>query len=190
MAGASIEHEIAGGYQLDALLRGWAPQRAWHRARLDLVAHVLPPAIGSLVLDAAAGSGIVTWKFPEANIISTDEAHQVVHNDIELHGDRERQGQREQIDPCHQRHLRILPKDVTAAVPGIPERHLAVLVDAFYQRGMLKEDRIPVRDTEAGAAGEQRLSEVEADANIAGEGEPLRAVWPPYSHRRRFIRAR
>jgi ubiquinone/menaquinone biosynthesis C-methylase UbiE len=72
MAGASIEHEIAGGYQLDALLRGWAPQRAWHRARLDLVAHVLPPAIGSLVLDAAAGSGIVTWKFPEANVISTD----------------------------------------------------------------------------------------------------------------------
>jgi ubiquinone/menaquinone biosynthesis C-methylase UbiE len=72
MAPASIEHDIAGGYQLDALLRGWAPQRAWHRARLDLVAHVLPPANGSLVLDAAAGSGIVTWRFPASNIISTD----------------------------------------------------------------------------------------------------------------------
>ena len=69
---SSIEHDIAGGYQLDALLRGWAPQRAWHRARLDLVAHVLPPANGSLVLDAAAGSGIVTWRFPESNIVSTD----------------------------------------------------------------------------------------------------------------------
>jgi ubiquinone/menaquinone biosynthesis C-methylase UbiE len=69
---SSIEHDIAGGYQLDALLRGWAPQRAWHRARLDLVAHVLPPINGSLVLDAAAGSGIVTWRFPKSNIVSTD----------------------------------------------------------------------------------------------------------------------
>jgi ubiquinone/menaquinone biosynthesis C-methylase UbiE len=72
MAGSSIEHDIAGGYQFDALLRGWAPQRAWHRARLDLVAHVLPPTSGSLVLDAAAGSGILTWRFPESNMISTD----------------------------------------------------------------------------------------------------------------------
>src|SRR2546427_6189911 len=72
MAGSSIDHDIAGGYQLDALLRGWAPQRAWHRARLDLVAHVLPPGNGSLVLDAAAGSGILTWRFPESQIISTD----------------------------------------------------------------------------------------------------------------------
>jgi ubiquinone/menaquinone biosynthesis C-methylase UbiE len=72
MAFSSIEHDIAGGYQLDALLRGWAPQRAWHRARLDLVAHVLPPAAGSLVLDAASGSGIVAWRFPKANIVSAD----------------------------------------------------------------------------------------------------------------------
>jgi hypothetical protein len=40
MERSSVEHDIAGGYQLDALLRGWAPQRAWHRARLDLVAPV------------------------------------------------------------------------------------------------------------------------------------------------------
>jgi ubiquinone/menaquinone biosynthesis C-methylase UbiE len=72
MAGSSVEHDIAGGYQLDALLRGWAPQRAWHRARLDLVAHVLPPKNGSLILDAAAGSGIVTWRFPESHIVSAD----------------------------------------------------------------------------------------------------------------------
>jgi len=72
MERSSVEHDIAGGYQLDALLRGWAPQRAWHRARLDLVAHVLPPVNGSLILDAAAGSGIVTWRFPESHIVSTD----------------------------------------------------------------------------------------------------------------------
>jgi SAM-dependent methyltransferase len=72
MVQPSVEHDIAGGYQLDALLRGWAPQRAWHRARLDLVAHVLPPANGSLILDAAAGSGIVTWRFPESPIVSAD----------------------------------------------------------------------------------------------------------------------
>jgi ubiquinone/menaquinone biosynthesis C-methylase UbiE len=72
MGGSSVEHDIAGGYQLDALLRGWALQRAWHRARLDLVAHVLPPVDGSLMLDAAAGSGIVTWKFREPAIVSTD----------------------------------------------------------------------------------------------------------------------
>jgi SAM-dependent methyltransferase len=69
---SGVEHQIASGYQLDALLRGWAPQRAWHRARLDLVAHVLPPDAGSLVLDAAAGSGIVTWKFGRPDIVSTD----------------------------------------------------------------------------------------------------------------------
>ena len=72
MAQPSVEHEIAGGYQLDALLRGWAPQRAWHRARLDLVAHVLPPTNASLILDAAAGSGIVTWRFPGSPIVSAD----------------------------------------------------------------------------------------------------------------------
>jgi ubiquinone/menaquinone biosynthesis C-methylase UbiE len=69
---SSVEHDIAGGYQLDALLRGWAPQRAWHRARLDLVAHVLRPVDGSLILDAAAGSGIVTWRFPASTIVSAD----------------------------------------------------------------------------------------------------------------------
>jgi ubiquinone/menaquinone biosynthesis C-methylase UbiE len=72
MQGSSVEHDIAGGYQLDALLRGWAPQRAWHRARLDLVAHVLPPKSGSLILDAAAGSGLITWRFPESRIVSAD----------------------------------------------------------------------------------------------------------------------
>jgi ubiquinone/menaquinone biosynthesis C-methylase UbiE len=72
MAGSTVEHDIAGGYQFDALLRGWAPQRAWHRARLDLVAHVLPPASGALVLDAAAGSGILTWRFPQSNIVNFD----------------------------------------------------------------------------------------------------------------------
>jgi SAM-dependent methyltransferase len=68
----SIEHQIPGGYQLDALLRGWAFQRAWHRARLDLVARVLPPANDGLALDAAAGSGIVTWKFGSTSVVSTD----------------------------------------------------------------------------------------------------------------------
>jgi SAM-dependent methyltransferase len=69
---SGVEHQIASGYQLEALLRGWAPQRAWHRARLELVGHVLPPDDGSLVLDAAAGAGIVTWKFGRPDIVSTD----------------------------------------------------------------------------------------------------------------------
>ena len=67
-----VENTIAGGYQLDALLRGRAFQRAWHRARLDLVEHVLPPAANSLVLDAAAGSGIITWRFRPKGIVSAD----------------------------------------------------------------------------------------------------------------------
>jgi len=72
MAHDSVEQSIAGGYQIDALLRGWRFQRAWHRARLDLVARLLPPAPDALVLDAAAGAGIVTWRFPKATIVSTD----------------------------------------------------------------------------------------------------------------------
>ena len=37
----SVEREIPGAYQLDALLRGRRLQRAWHRARLDLVAQLV-----------------------------------------------------------------------------------------------------------------------------------------------------
>lgn len=68
----SLEHDIPGSYQLDALLRGRALQRAWHRARLDLVAHVLPPRPATLSLDVAAGAGILTWTFPEARLVSVD----------------------------------------------------------------------------------------------------------------------
>src|SRR5262245_33902602 len=69
---ATVEQHIAGGYQLDALLRGRAFQRAWHRARLDLVKQLLPPAANGLVLDAAAGSGTVTWQFGQPSIVSAD----------------------------------------------------------------------------------------------------------------------
>ncbi len=67
-----VEREIPGGYQLDALLRGRAVQRAWHRARLQLVADVLPPPSGALSLDLAAGSGILTYWFPTSPIVSVD----------------------------------------------------------------------------------------------------------------------
>ena len=67
-----IEDEIPGAYQLDALLRGRPLQRAWHRARLDLVARVLPPARDSLSLDLAAGAGILTWRFRAAPVVSVD----------------------------------------------------------------------------------------------------------------------
>ena len=69
---SSIEHAIPGDYQLRALQQGWRLQRAWHRARLDLIAQVLPPAAEGLILDAASGSGIVTWKFKERRIVSAD----------------------------------------------------------------------------------------------------------------------
>jgi SAM-dependent methyltransferase len=67
-----VEAGIPGDYQLRALHHGWRLQRAWHRGRLDLVASVLPPAQGGLVLDAAAGSGILTWRFRDARIVSAD----------------------------------------------------------------------------------------------------------------------
>jgi hypothetical protein len=69
---SSIEHAIPGDYQLRALQKGWLLQRAWHRARLDLIGQVLPPATNGLILDAASGSGIVTWKFQERRIVSAD----------------------------------------------------------------------------------------------------------------------
>jgi len=47
-------------------------QRAWHRARLDLVARLLPPRPGLLNLDAAAGSGILTWHFRSRYVASSD----------------------------------------------------------------------------------------------------------------------
>jgi SAM-dependent methyltransferase len=68
----AVEFEIPGDYQLKALQSGWRLQRAWHRARLDLVARVLPPSGRGLALDAAAGAGIVTWRFGAAAIVSAD----------------------------------------------------------------------------------------------------------------------
>jgi ubiquinone/menaquinone biosynthesis C-methylase UbiE len=67
-----VETDIPGAYQLDALLRGWPLQRAWHRARLDLAACVLPPVRDSVSLDLAAGAGIMTWKFRESRMVSVD----------------------------------------------------------------------------------------------------------------------
>jgi methyltransferase family protein len=67
-----VERDIPGSYQLDALLRGRALQRAWHRARLELIAQLLPPPRDGWSLDLAAGSGIVTWRFPEARLVSVD----------------------------------------------------------------------------------------------------------------------
>lgn len=67
-----LEDQIPGGYQLNALLKGWALQRAWHRARLDLVAGVMRPSHVSPSLDLAAGSGLLTWRFREAPIVSVD----------------------------------------------------------------------------------------------------------------------
>lgn len=67
-----VEHDIPGAYQIDALLHGRPLQRAWHRARLDLIASVLPPLGPGLSLDLAAGSGIVTWRFAPARIVSID----------------------------------------------------------------------------------------------------------------------
>jgi ubiquinone/menaquinone biosynthesis C-methylase UbiE len=67
-----VEDEIPGAYQINALLRGRPLQRAWHRARLDLVASVLPPLGDGWSLDLAAGSGILTWRFAPARIVSID----------------------------------------------------------------------------------------------------------------------
>lgn len=67
-----VERDIPGDYQIHALLRGRRLQRAWHRSRLDLIAAVLPPPVDGLSLDLAAGSGIVTWRFKPARIVSAD----------------------------------------------------------------------------------------------------------------------
>lgn len=67
-----VEHEIPPDYQYRALVSGWAPQRAWHRARLDLVAELLPPPAHAPSLDAAAGAGILARRFAPAPVVSTD----------------------------------------------------------------------------------------------------------------------
>lgn len=57
---------------MDALLRGRRLQRAWHRARLDAAAALLPPTRGTRSLDLAAGAGILTWRFPDSGLVSID----------------------------------------------------------------------------------------------------------------------
>lgn len=67
-----VERDIPGDYQIQALLHGRGLQRAWHRCRLDLIATLLPPPSDALSLDLAAGSGILTWRFRPAPIVSVD----------------------------------------------------------------------------------------------------------------------
>jgi SAM-dependent methyltransferase len=50
---------IPGDYQYSALKRGHPVQRAWHKAKLDLISEVAPPSVNELVLDAGCGSGVV-----------------------------------------------------------------------------------------------------------------------------------
>ncbi len=66
------EAAIPPTYQLDALLHGWRFQRAWHRARLDLAARLLPPAPDGLSLDLAAGAGLLAWRFAGSPVVSVD----------------------------------------------------------------------------------------------------------------------
>ena len=68
----SVEQQIPGEYQLHALLKGRRFQRAWHRARLDLVEQILPPVPGAFALDAAAGAGMISWRFRQPTIVSAD----------------------------------------------------------------------------------------------------------------------
>ena len=68
----TVEHSIPGNYQIRALLHGRRFQRAWHRARLEMVARMLPPAGTGLTLDAAAGAGLITWYFKAPAIVSAD----------------------------------------------------------------------------------------------------------------------
>jgi SAM-dependent methyltransferase len=61
-ARGGIENQIPGDYQLRSLTEGRVLQRAWHRARMQMVARILPPA-SPWVLDAACGSGLLTYSF-------------------------------------------------------------------------------------------------------------------------------
>lgn len=67
-----VELDIPPDYQYRALRNGWPLQRAWHRARLDCVGSLLPPSAGTAALDAAAGAGILAWRFASTPVVSTD----------------------------------------------------------------------------------------------------------------------
>ena len=90
---------------------------------------------------------------PRQQCMHADETQHVVQKNIQLHGDGDGHHQGEQKDGCQQRNLGILPKHVTATVPGIPERQLPILVNAFQNGCMLEEERIPIGYSEAGTAG-------------------------------------
>src|SRR5262249_12867209 len=100
---------------------------------------------------------------PREQHVHADEADQIVQQDVELHGYGERHGgSHQQEDWREQRNLGVLPQDVAAAVPGIPERQLVILEGALEDRRVLKEDGVPIGYAEAGAAGEQLIGEVKS----------------------------
>ena len=53
--------KIPGNYQYNALFHGNPVQRSWHRAKINLIEQVAPPIPGSRVLDAACGSGVISY---------------------------------------------------------------------------------------------------------------------------------
>ena len=60
MKAGALRDAIPGDYQYRAITRGPAFQRAWHRAKLQLVdVLVQPVAAGTRVLDVGCGSGVV-----------------------------------------------------------------------------------------------------------------------------------
>ena len=52
---------IPGNYQYKALYSGNPIQKHWHRAKMQLISTAAPPPQGSRVLDAACGSGIISY---------------------------------------------------------------------------------------------------------------------------------
>jgi hypothetical protein len=83
------------------------------------------------------------WKEPHAHDSCQQQVHaresEPVVQDVDLH----RQGQghhgRQRIDRAEERDLRILPEDVAAAVPWIPERQLAIFEAVLQNRAVVEQ---------------------------------------------------
>ena len=88
-----------------------------------------------------------------------DQAGPVMKHDVDLHRQGDRHGQGQRIDGAEQRDLRVLPQDVAAAVPRVPEWRRRILDDVLEHGAVIEQVLVPIQNAGRLRRAEERRAE-------------------------------